>query len=126
MNYELAARLISVQEDEDGFVLAFADDESEKAQYLMLQYSLCPDDQDMRLGLNGLYIERDHQGQGCYRGVSEIRRFDRRIEIYLTESGKQHLRTQHIVITPLPWQSMLDQGLARLAELSRGEYDVVF
>ena len=36
MHYELTAKLVSIEEDEDTFVLAFADDASEVTRYLML------------------------------------------------------------------------------------------
>lgn len=126
MNHEIVARLVSIQEDEDIFILAFADGEADTGPYLLLQHSLRPDEQDVRLRQDGVYIERDDQGYGCYLGVREIRRAGNRVEIDLTESGKQALQAQHIVITPLPWDALIDRGLARLAELSRGEYNVTF
>jgi hypothetical protein len=54
--------------------LAFQADEGQTAEYLMLQYPLQTDVQDRRLGLDGLYIERDDQAFGRYRGVQSIRR----------------------------------------------------
>jgi hypothetical protein len=126
MSYELAARLADFQEDDEVLVLTFADDASEAEHYVMLQYPLNPDEQDVHLRQDGLYIERDDRRNSCYLGIRAIRRVGGRIEIYLTKTGQQHLQTQHIIITPLPWRSSIDQGLARLAELARGEYDVSF
>lgn len=126
MHIELTARVASVEEDEDTFVLAFADDAENPATYLMLQYPLDVDEQDVRLGLDGLYIERDDQSMGCYRGVSAVRRAGEHIEIVLTDSGRRRLQAERITVTVVPWQPALDDGLARLAELTRGEVIVTF
>lgn len=126
MHLEITARAASVEEDEDMFVLAFADDAENPSTYLMLQYSLDVDEQDVRLGLDGLYIERDDQSLGCYRGVSAIRRTGDRIEIALTDSGSRHLEAERITVTAVPWQPLIDDGLARLAALAQGEVTVTF
>nr|WP_315250587.1 Imm10 family immunity protein [uncultured Duganella sp.] len=124
MNFELAAKLISFSEDEENLVFAFGDDEPSAARYLMLQHSLSPQEQEIQLGLDGLYIERDDQRHGCYVGVHAIRRIDNRIEIELTERGIQKLGVDRIIITPIPWVSVIDQGLSRLEALSQGKYAV--
>lgn len=124
MNYELLANTVSFEEDEERVVFAFSATEGESAKYLMFQYPLQTDEQDRVLHLDGLYIERDDQAFGCYRGVNSIRRLDDRIEIDLNEEGKQRLKVERMVIAPTHWNPAIDQGLARLAELSGGEYDV--
>lgn len=124
MNEELVANIVSFEEDDAIAVFAFCADEGQSAQYLMLQYPLQTDEQDMRLRQDGLYIERDDQAFGCYRGVESIRRIGDRIEIDLTAEGKRRLKVEQMVIVPVNWSPTIDQGLARLAELSRGEYDV--
>lgn len=124
MNFELSAKSISFSEDEENLVFAFGDDEHSVVRYLMLQHSLSPQESDIQLGLDGLYIERDDQKHGCYIGVQAIRRIDKRIEIELTERGIQKLGVDKITITPMPWMPIIDQGLSRLEALSQGEYDV--
>jgi hypothetical protein len=124
MNEKLVASKVSFEEDDAMAVLAFCADEEESAEYLMLQYPLQTDEQDRRLGLNGLYIERDDRAFGCYGGVESIRRIGDRIEIDLNAEGKRRLKVARVVIVPVHWSSTIDQGLARLAELSDGEYDV--
>ena len=121
---ELVANIVSFEEDEAMVVFAFGADEGQSAEYLMLQYPLQTDEQDMRLHLDGLYIERDDQAFGCYGGVESIRRIGDRIEIDLTAEGRRRLKVERMVIVPVHWSPTIDQGLARLAELSRGEYDV--
>ncbi|WP_306393487.1 Imm10 family immunity protein [Telluria beijingensis] len=124
MNEVLVATLVSFEEDAALVTLAFAADEGQSAQYLMLQYSLQTDEQDRRLHLDGLYIERNDQAFGCYRGVASIRRIGDRIDIVLNAEGKRRLKAETIAVSPVNWSPAIDQGLARLAELSRGEYDV--
>jgi len=105
-------------------VLAFCADENHSDEYVMLQYPLQTDEQDRRLRLDGLYIERNDQAFGCYHGVESIRRIGDRIEIDLNTDGKRRLKLERIVIVPVRWNPAIDQGLARIAELSRGDYDV--
>jgi len=126
MHDELVANKVSFEEDDAMAVFAFCADEGQSAEYLMLQYALQTDEQDKRLGLGGLYIERDDQAFGCYRGVESIRRIGDRIEIDLNTEGRQRLKAGRIIIVPVHWSSAIDQGLARLAELSDGDYDVEF
>lgn len=124
MNKELVAKTVSFEEDDIMAVFAFRADEGQSAEYVMLQYPMQTDEQDRRLGLEGLYIERDDQAFGCYRGVESIRRRGDRIEIGLNAEGKRRLKVERMVIVPSHWSSTIDQGLARLAQLSDGEYDV--
>jgi hypothetical protein len=126
MNYELPAKFASLEEDEESLVFAFSADEFGDGKYVMFQYPLRPEKQDSRLGQDGLYIECDDQLKGCYLGVESIRRVENHIEIDLTEEGKQRLKVQRVFITPVPWPPMISDGLARLAELSGGEYNVEY
>jgi len=124
MNEKLVANIVSFEEDDSMAVLAFCADEEHSAEYVMLQYPLQTDEQDRRLRLDGLYIERSDQAFGCYHGVKSIRRIGGRIEIDLNTDGKRRLKLERIVIVPVHWSPTIDQGLARIAELSRGDYDV--
>jgi hypothetical protein len=124
MNEKLVANIVSFEEDDAMAVFAFCADEEQSAEYVLLQYPLQTDEQDRCLRLDGLYIERNDQAFGCYHGVKSIRRIGDRIEIDLNAEGKQRLKLDRMVIVPVDWSPIIDQGLARLAELSRGEYDV--
>lgn len=124
MSDAFLANTVSFEEDDATVVLAFSAGEDEATSYLMLQYPLQTDEQDRRLGLDGLYIECDDQAFGCYRGVESVRRIGDRIEIDLTAEGKRRLHVEQLVIAPAQWSPTIDQGLARLDELSRGEYVV--
>jgi hypothetical protein len=124
MNEELVANIVSFEEDDAVVALAFSTEVDTTLQYLILQYPLQTDEQDRRPRLDGLYIERDDQAFGCYHGVESIRRNGDRIEIDLNAEGKRRLKVERMVIIPVFWSQTIDQGLARFAELSRGEYDV--
>lgn len=124
MNHALLAKMVSFEEDDATVILAFSASEEEVTDYLMLQYPLQPDEQDRRLRMDGLYIERADQRSGCYHGVASIKRIGDRIEIDLTAEGRRRLRTDRLVIAPVHWSPTIDRGLARLAELSCGDFDV--
>ena len=124
MNYELAADTISCDDAGEMLFFAFSADGSDPAKYVMFQCPLRTDEQDSHLGLNGLYIERDDQVFGCYNGVKSITKLGDRIEIDLNDEGQRHLRVKRLLIAPVNWSPMIDQGFARLAELSRGQYFV--
>jgi hypothetical protein len=83
MNYELVADIVSFEEDVVMIVLAFCAKEGQSSQYLMLQFPLQTDEQDRRLRLDGLYIERDDQPLGCHHGLESIRQNGGRMKIDL-------------------------------------------
>jgi hypothetical protein len=124
MSHELLASIVSFEEDDEMVVFAFTLNAGESGEYVMLQYPLQSDEQDRCLRLDGLYIERNDQVFGCYHGVESIRRIGDRIEIGLNVEGKRRLKVERMVIAPVHWSPMIDKGLSRLAELSRGEYEV--
>lgn len=124
MNDILVANIVSFDEDEAMAVLAFSADEGQSPAYLMLQYPLDTTEQEEHLGLDGLYIERNDQALGCYRGVESIRRIGDRIEIGLNAQGRRRLQVERVVVVPVHWSPTIDQGLARLAELACGEFVV--
>lgn len=124
MDYELLARIVWFEENEERLTLAFSADEEGPAKYLMFQYRLQTDEQDRHRQLDGLYIERDDQVFGCYHGVKSIRTSAGRVEIELSDTGKRELQVERMVIIPAQWDMAIDQGLLRLAELSGGKYEV--
>lgn len=118
MSYELRATLVSLEENDENLVFAFSDDEAGAGKYVMFQCSTISEEGD------GLYIECDDQSTACYRGVASIRQVGERLEIALTEKGRQRMGVGQVLITPLPRTATMPKGLARLADLSRGGYTV--
>jgi len=125
MVHELKAALVSLEEDDENLVFAFSADEAGAGQYVMFQHALNQEDKNIPPGQEGLYIECDDQSTSCYQGVDSIWRIDDHIEIRLNDKGQQRLQVQHIRITPMPWNVTVSRGLARLAALSGGEYEVL-
>ena len=109
MTEKLVANIVSFEEDDALVTLAFAANEEQDSPYVMLQYPLQTDEQDRRLRLDSLYIERNDQAFGCYRGVASISRIGDRIEIALNVEGKRRLQAEQIVIAPVNWSPAIDQ-----------------
>lgn len=65
----LRANCVTCQTQDDVAVLAFADDEFNTTQYVMLQKGLKPSQEDRALGLDKLYMEVNSQGQSSHGGV---------------------------------------------------------
>jgi hypothetical protein len=126
MTQELVANRVSFDEDDDMAVFAFCGEEDKSAKYLMLQYPLQTDEQDRRLGLDGLYIERNAQAFGYYRGVQSLRRIGDRIEIDLSAEGKRRLKSEADSHCSCVLELYNRPRTCRLAELSDGEHDVQF
>ena len=76
MSYELEASFASLEEDGESLVFAFAADESGAGKYVMFQFPLCAEEQDRRLGLDGLYVECDDQSGGCYLNPPKLADFN--------------------------------------------------
>ena len=84
MNGNLGANKVSPEENNATAVFALRANQGQSADYLMLQHRLQTEWRDKRLGLYGLYFERDNQAFGCYRGLESVRSTGGRIEIDLS------------------------------------------
>lgn len=67
------ASCISWQIEDGVALLGFADDEFHTTQYLLLQRTLEPDQQDRALGMDRVYIEWSEQSRSAYGHVEEAR-----------------------------------------------------
>lgn len=67
------ASCITWQNDNGVALLGFADDEFDTTQYLLLQRTLEPDQQDRDLGLDRLHIELNDQARSDYGTVEDAR-----------------------------------------------------
>ena len=67
------ASCITWQNENGVVLLGFADDEFNTTQYLLLQRTLGPDQQDRDLGMDRLYIELNDQARSAYGTVEEAR-----------------------------------------------------
>jgi len=78
------AKAASLTDDGYGTLLAFADDPFEPVNYLMLGFANEPDEQDLRLGLDGIHIDAGPLRVDGYDLVRDIRETDAGIVISLT------------------------------------------
>jgi hypothetical protein len=67
-------------------------------RYVLLSRTLFPTEQDLRLGLEGIYIELNDQGFSCYQGISAVSVFPGSMRIDLNEHGFAALKVATIEI----------------------------
>ena len=70
----------------------------EDGSYFMIQDSDEDNAQDISLGMNNYYMERDDQSLSCYGGIEKIEFNDTFISFFLDEKGMKALSTQIIKI----------------------------
>jgi hypothetical protein len=66
------ASRITCQVEDGVAMVGFADDDINTTQYLMLQRTLGPDQQDRRLGMDKVHIEFNSQLRSAYGNVEEV------------------------------------------------------
>jgi hypothetical protein len=79
------AHHVVVSDEGDFFLVAFADDKSDTHEYLVLQRAHEFDDQDTRLGMDDVYIERNDQSRGAYGGILRFELSRDRVRLRLDE-----------------------------------------
>src|SRR5262245_56258457 len=72
MTVSFHANCVAIDDMDDFWLVAFADEKFGTRQYLMLQRSYEDDEQDIQLGMNTYHVERDDQGFSCYGGVKHF------------------------------------------------------
>lgn len=79
MTRRLKAACVSIEEDEDRWLVAFADAEFNARRYLLLQRAKSPQAEDVALGLDGYQVEVDDQSSSCYGGIRSFELFPDRV-----------------------------------------------
>lgn len=67
------AGFITCQEADGVIMVGFADDQFATSEYVLLQRTLAPKEQDRKLGLDGVHIEVDGPDNSGYDGIELIR-----------------------------------------------------
>jgi len=99
MSTGFLAKAVSFSNDEGGTLLAFADDPLEPANYVMLDLANEPDEQERRLGLDGVHIDAGALGVDGYDLVHDIRETDSGVVVSLTpDAARKAGIGQHIEI----------------------------
>jgi hypothetical protein len=81
------AACVSVENTDSYLQVGFADREFETAEYLMLQRAQKVDEQDKRLGLAGVYVERNDQAISMYGGIERFELLPGRVRVLFDEQG---------------------------------------
>lgn len=69
MNEVMDAGYVTVTNEAEYLLVGFADDEYETKESLIFMRSHEYDEQDVALGMNQVYIERNDQGHSAYGGI---------------------------------------------------------
>lgn len=69
MDFE--AKGISISEEYGVIVVGLVDDESSPSQYVLLQRTLCPDEQDRELGHDRVHLQVNSESKSGYVDVEE-------------------------------------------------------
>lgn len=114
------ANCVSVNYEDDYLLVGFADDKFDTKEYLMLQRAYKFDEQDVRLGMDDVYIERNGQGWSTYGGILKFELDCDRVSVLLDEnsSNKMSNERQIEVTFSLPPKRLreLRKGLAQVFE----------
>jgi hypothetical protein len=81
------ATCVSIEDSEVCLQVGFADREVDTAEYLMLQRGRAFDEQDRRLGLANVYVERNAQSHSMYGGISRCELLPGRFRLLFDEKG---------------------------------------
>ena len=114
------ATCVSIEDTEVCLQVGFADREFETTKYLSLQRGHAFDDQDRRLGIANVYVERNAQGSSMYGGIAHYELLPGRFRLLFDEKGAKvmhGLREMEITfVASSEEQSALSVALRRCFE----------
>jgi hypothetical protein len=96
--HEFKAKFVSFQNEDGIVVVGFADDEFQTTQYVLLQRTLEPDEQDRKLGHDKVHVELDSQNRSGYGGIERIQMEGSALRFALNAKGSKFLGTPAISI----------------------------
>lgn len=85
------AKFVYAHCQDDAVTVGFADDEIEVEEYILLQQSLSPTEQDKALGLDRVHISRNDQLYSAYGGIQHCTLYETRIELFLDDDTAKAL-----------------------------------
>lgn len=100
MNITLNANFLYAHIDEeiDVVMVGFADDEFDTQEYILLQKTLNPNEDDIEAGFDKVHITYNDESQSLYGGITKFHFTRGYVEITLTEEATQILRSQPVII----------------------------
>ncbi|WMS87524.1 Imm10 family immunity protein [Pleionea litopenaei] len=122
MSYELNASHIFNQDDNYMVMLGFADDEFEPSKFVIIQKAHEYDDQDVKLGMDKLYIKVEDQSRAKYGGVSSFTLDDNCLVIELEQDTQSSLKVDgNIRVTLEANHPELESTLSVLKKIASDE-----
>ncbi len=70
--FNLKVRSLTVAKQDGVLMAGFSDDAAAPANWLILQRTLNPDEQDVQLGQDQVHLELNSQRRSCYGGVERV------------------------------------------------------
>ena len=89
MSPSFHANCVTIEDTAVCLQVGFADREFDTTEYLTLQRGHVFDDQDTRLGLANVYIERNDQSNCMYGGIEHCELLPGRIRLRFDENGSK-------------------------------------
>ena len=124
----LRANCVTCQTHDDVAMLAFADDEFNTTQYVMLQKGLKPSQQDRALGLDKLHIEVNSQDQSGYGSVETAWLEENRLVLKLDPKAAADISVDETIEISfrLPMEKLREIGDQLRSLLGRDKVQVNF
>ena len=99
MTIEIEAAYVQVTKEKWGNLIIWSvDDNLEAEKYLMLQAAYEYSEQDIRLGMNDIYIECCGQGWSWYGHIEAFRLSRRQVEVQLSPTAAEHMHNDGQVL----------------------------
>ncbi len=89
MTPDFHAGHVSIEDKGDQLVIGLVDDKSLVDDYLILQRAYAFDEQDRRLGMDNIHIERNDQGCSIYGGIESFELLPDKIRVRFDERGSE-------------------------------------
>ena len=91
MTHRLKATEACAETDGTVCVIGWMADAQPDPEYVQLQYNFDPDEQDIELGMDTIYLEVNDQYWSLYGGIDHVRIEDSRIVMTLNQAGRDRL-----------------------------------
>ena len=111
---------VAIEDMDECWLVAFADEKSDTHHYLMLERSHEDDAQDVKLGMDTYHVERDDQIWSCYGGIERFELHKDRVVVRFTRFGAEQLKTDGMEITFTVDGSLFDKLTRRLERIFAG------
>ncbi|WP_018610001.1 Imm10 family immunity protein [Uliginosibacterium gangwonense] len=93
MTVRFDAGCVTVTDEEDAWLVCFADQAVSPVRYFLLQRAHEFDAQDIQFDMATYHVERDDQSQSCYGGIAVFDLYRDRVVVRLNVEGSQSLET---------------------------------